>query len=30
MVHKAKEGKTTFKVLQIGNKANTKYQLVEE
>ncbi|RPJ79208.1 MAG: hypothetical protein EHM20_02000 [Alphaproteobacteria bacterium] len=30
IMQRAKEGKTEFKVLQTGNKANTKYNLVEE
>ena len=30
IMQKAKEGMNEFKVLQTGNKANTKYNLIEE
>lgn len=29
LVHKGREGQTTFKVIQVGNQSNTKYNLVE-
>jgi hypothetical protein len=30
LLKKAKEGKTSFKVIQVGNQANTKYNLVDD
>ncbi len=30
LIHAGKEGQTDFKVMQIGNQKNTKYNLVQE
>jgi len=30
LIHAGKEGETKFKVIQVGNKANTKYNLVKD